>query len=55
VTGVGDVQAGGGEVVELLTGPGRGLRDVDDLQDLGPPKRVICTARMPLRDQLRVL
>jgi hypothetical protein len=35
VVGVGEVQAGGGDGVELLPGPRRGLRDVDDLQDLG--------------------
>src|SRR4051794_30396720 len=35
VVGVGEVQAGGGDVVELLARTGRGLGDVDDLQDLG--------------------
>jgi hypothetical protein len=35
LVGVGEVQAGGGDVVELLARTGRGLRDVDDVQDLG--------------------
>src|SRR5690349_8727242 len=36
VVGVGEVQAGGGDVVELLARARCGLGDVDDLQDLGP-------------------
>ena len=33
--GVGEVQAGGGDIVELLARSGRRLGDVHDLQDLG--------------------
>jgi hypothetical protein len=47
VVSVGEVQAGGGDVVELLAFAGLGLGDVDDLQDLRTAKRVICTARIP--------
>ena len=47
VVGVGEVDSCRGDVVELLPGAGLGLGDVDDVQDLGPPKRVICRARMP--------
>jgi hypothetical protein len=43
---VGVVHAGGGDVVELLAVAGHWFRDVDDLETSGPPKRVICTARM---------
>src|SRR4051794_7491335 len=35
VVRVGEVQSGGGDVVDLLARTGRRLRDVDDLQDLG--------------------
>jgi hypothetical protein len=35
LVGVGEVQAGGRDVVELLPRTGGGLRDVNDLQDLG--------------------
>ena len=35
VVGAGDVQAGGGDVVELLATTRRGLGDVDDVKDLG--------------------
>jgi hypothetical protein len=35
VVGVGEVQAGRRDVVELLARAGRGLGDVDDLEDLG--------------------
>jgi hypothetical protein len=33
VVGVGEVHAGGGDVVELLAGTGLRLRDVDHLED----------------------
>lgn len=49
VVGVGEVDAGGGDVVELLPGAGLRLRDVDDVEDLGPAEAVICTARMRVR------
>jgi hypothetical protein len=29
--------------------PGDRVGQVDDVEDLGPPKRVICTGRMPVR------
>jgi hypothetical protein len=34
------------DVEELLAVPGGRIGQVDDVHDLGPPKRVICTARM---------
>jgi hypothetical protein len=46
VVGVGKVHAGGGDVVEPPAVAGHRLRHVDDMQDFGPAKRVICTARM---------
>jgi hypothetical protein len=46
VVGVGEVDSRGAHLVELLTVPWGGVGQVDDVEDLGPPKRVICTARM---------
>jgi hypothetical protein len=44
--GAGEVHVGGGDVEQLLTVVGDRLGNVDDLEDLGPPKRVICPARI---------
>jgi hypothetical protein len=46
VVRVGVVHAGGRDVVELLARAGFRLGDVDDVETSGPPKRVICTARI---------
>jgi hypothetical protein len=46
VVGVGVVDAGRADLAELLALARNGIGKVDDPQDLGPPKRVICTARM---------
>jgi hypothetical protein len=46
---VGVVHAGGRDVVQLLRGAGLRLGDVDDVEGLGPPKRVICRARRQVR------
>jgi hypothetical protein len=47
--GVGVVHPRGRDVVELLTRACLRFRDVDDSRTSGPPKRVICTARMLVR------
>ncbi len=49
MVGVGKVDAGRAHLVELLAVAGAGVGEVDDVEDLGPPKQVICTARMPIR------
>jgi hypothetical protein len=40
------VDADGRDVVELLALAGNRVGQVYDVENLGPPKRVICTARM---------
>jgi hypothetical protein len=47
--GVGVVDARRGDLVELLAVPEGRVGQVDDVEDLGPPKRVICTARLEIR------
>jgi hypothetical protein len=49
VVGVGVVDARRGDLVELLAVPEGRVGQVDDVEDLGPPKRVICTARLEIR------
>jgi len=49
VVGVGD-QAGGGDVVELPARARRGLRDVDDIEDLGTAEAGEVMACCPTRD-----
>ena len=40
------IDAGHRDLVELLAVAGDGVGEVDDIEDLVPPKRVICTARV---------
>jgi hypothetical protein len=39
VVGLGVVDAGGGDGEALLALPGRRVGEIDDVEDLGPPKR----------------
>ena len=39
--GTNKIDAGRGELVQLLAVAGGGVGEADDVEDLGPPKRVI--------------
>src|SRR5688572_28329953 len=49
VVGVGEVDAGRAHLVELLAVAGDGSGRLTTSRTSGPPKRVICTARMQVR------